>query len=392
LTDEIYTLLTDDHDDIDGLLSDGLALLGTGDAQPAFAKLDLFWARLAVHIRAEHQSIFPALIRAFELHWADGTIEDKLADVPGKIAILRHDHDFFMHEMANAIKAMREISPTNKARTCRSVAARLRVVAERLKRHNLIEEEKVYPYAARLLSSEDKKALIASIRKHLANMPRRFSDPRFTIDAFILAGGESKRMGRSKAGIVLGGSTLAEQAITKLEEFTSGRIYIVGSIEPDILARIQSLKTKVEIIADATVDSRSDRRASLIGVYTALLAAHTPWVCILSCDLPFVTPEFLSRLGSYSAGSEWDAVVPVQRDRRLQPLCAMYRRESCFAAVKAALDSDNWSLNGVLDRLNVRRVDHKSWADLAGAREMLLNINTPSDLGRAEEIVKKRAA
>lgn len=37
---------------------------GTASAKELYQKLDLFWARLAVHIRAEHLHMFPALLRA----------------------------------------------------------------------------------------------------------------------------------------------------------------------------------------------------------------------------------------------------------------------------------------------------------------------------------------
>ena len=57
-------LLAEDHEALDKALSALLAALDEGDSATAFARLDLFWARLAMHIRAEHLQLFPAILRA----------------------------------------------------------------------------------------------------------------------------------------------------------------------------------------------------------------------------------------------------------------------------------------------------------------------------------------
>lgn len=52
--------LADDHGALDEVLSQLWKALDTGDVLVSHDKLDLFWARLAVHIRAEHLHLFPA--------------------------------------------------------------------------------------------------------------------------------------------------------------------------------------------------------------------------------------------------------------------------------------------------------------------------------------------
>ena len=57
------TLLADDHSAVDKLLLSVRAALEAQDASRSHAALDLFWARLAVHIRAEHLHLFPAVLQ-----------------------------------------------------------------------------------------------------------------------------------------------------------------------------------------------------------------------------------------------------------------------------------------------------------------------------------------
>ena len=59
-------LLVDDHAEVDALFRDLWRDFDGGGARGVFEKLDYLWARLAVHIRAEHLHLFPALLAASE--------------------------------------------------------------------------------------------------------------------------------------------------------------------------------------------------------------------------------------------------------------------------------------------------------------------------------------
>jgi len=54
--------LADDHLAISQVLNELKTALENGEVETSHAKLDLFWARLAVHIRAEHLHLFPAVV------------------------------------------------------------------------------------------------------------------------------------------------------------------------------------------------------------------------------------------------------------------------------------------------------------------------------------------
>src|SRR5215813_13136150 len=89
--------LSDDHDAVSEVLKQLLTALDKKDVQTSYSKLDLLWARLAVHIRAEHLHLFPAVTN----RWPD------LSEAQAIVEGLRTDHDFFMRELARAIGILR---------------------------------------------------------------------------------------------------------------------------------------------------------------------------------------------------------------------------------------------------------------------------------------------
>ncbi len=171
--------LIDDHAEVGGLFRELDAALGAGDKRRAFALLDLVWARLAVHIRAEHLCLFPAILAALAaLPEARGEATVTAVEAQDVIARLREDHNFFMDELASAIKVMRELqsAPDDEAqaRRLRDVWRKITVVGSRLDEHNRLEEERLYRWPAASLTDDEQARLLARVRRELENLPPRF--------------------------------------------------------------------------------------------------------------------------------------------------------------------------------------------------------------------------
>lgn len=195
------------------------------------------------------------------------------------------------------------------------------------------------------------------------------------LDGFILAGGSASRMGTRKDLLTIGGKSFIFRAREALVPITEGRMAVVGNIQSE---ECESLGLR--IIPDLEVDRAeiSPRRGSIVGVHTALFYSNSTWAAVLACDLPFVSPSLFTRLVEFCTDRS-DAIVPVQPDGKLQPLCALYRRETCLPVVEERLRGDNWSLNGLLDQLRVRHVEFDHISDLAGADQFFMNVNTKED-------------
>jgi hypothetical protein len=171
----IESLLEDDHASLGQLLAKLDAELSKPNIASAFELLDLFWARLAVHIRAENLHLFPALANApASLFTGRGPLPAS-EEVHKVLARLRSDHDFFMKELAREIKAMREIAGSQEPHLeeLEVLRQRLANVRKRLEAHNLLEEEQAYIWPALLFDKETIAALRDGLGHELENLPPR---------------------------------------------------------------------------------------------------------------------------------------------------------------------------------------------------------------------------
>ena len=172
---EVETILEADHAELDRLLERTFRAMDSADCREAYLGLDYFWARLALHIRAEHLRLFPA-VRSITQRAAEADDAVNFEDIPELLEQLRHDHDFFMTELARAIKALRLVfSFGNEAETLSTVRELTDQVRQRLVTHNDIEENRIYTLiSGEFLSPEAMSDLKLSIEKELSNLPHRF--------------------------------------------------------------------------------------------------------------------------------------------------------------------------------------------------------------------------
>ena len=189
-----------------------------------------------------------------------------------------------------------------------------------------------------------------------------------SVEAFILAGGASRRMGTDKSQLVLDGRTLTQHIATTLSRVAS-TVTIVGSRIADPQLR--------------TLEDVYPEWGALGGLHTALSACSTAWSLVVACDMPFVSEELFLRLASFRG--DFEAVAPIQADGRPQPLCALYRVDPCLAIAEKLIKSGERRPATLLQSVRTRWVLFAEVADLAGAIRFFSNMNTPEDYARALE-------
>ena len=169
--------LSDDHRAVDQVLKQLLTALHNQDIATSYSKLDLLWARLAVHIRAEHLHLFPDVLNRLS-GLSDDVAAPDLSLAKSVVDNLRADHDFFMHELARAVGILRELPrPINSEgeATLASVRDIVLAVEKRLANHNNIEENQIYRWASTILTEDEQMDLGTRINGELQNRPSRFS-------------------------------------------------------------------------------------------------------------------------------------------------------------------------------------------------------------------------
>ena len=198
------------------------------------------------------------------------------------------------------------------------------------------------------------------------------------IEAFILIGGRSSRLGTDKAFVELGGRTLAERAVENVRSGISpGQITMVAGSSTQFA--IGALTSDVPFIFDLYKG-----RGPLGGLHAALAYARTPWIFVLACDYPFVSGELVLLLAD-SVDDEFGAVVPQQQDGRIQPLCGYYKVETARPIVDEIIERPRVSppMHEVVDLLSPAVVVFEEYRHLDGSDEFFMNINTIEDLERA---------
>jgi hemerythrin superfamily protein len=173
--EQTASLLADDHSEIDTLIGDLLSALDEGDKSKAFARLDLLWARLAVHIRAEHLCLFPSILEA---HFTNRNGGPQYQEAQSAIDQLRLDHEFFMRELGTTVSTIRQQKNASDheglSKQFREVRRSVVEIQSRLAEHNRLEENHIYKWVNVLLDDAQRSALVAQIRRQLENTPPRF--------------------------------------------------------------------------------------------------------------------------------------------------------------------------------------------------------------------------
>jgi iron-sulfur cluster repair protein YtfE (RIC family) len=178
MKDPVEGLLEDDHDSLGKLLAELDSELAAENIPHAFELLDLFWARLAVHIRAENLHLFPALANAAASLFSGKGKLPTSEDAHNILLQLRSDHDFFMKELASMMKTARKIQvgaePAEKH--SEEFRKRLTAIRKRLEAHNVLEEEQVYTWPALLFDEQTVVKLGERLQRELENLPPRISE------------------------------------------------------------------------------------------------------------------------------------------------------------------------------------------------------------------------
>ena len=180
---EAADVLADDHSEIDRLIHNVLTALERANKGQSFELLDLVWARLAVHIRAEHLCLFPSILGAPPVSFTGSGGTPQYDEAQSAIDLLRHDHDLFMRELGTAVNTLRTQKTGSDhdvfSKQLRDVRRCVVKVQSRLDQHNHLEENHVYKWVNVLLGEAERVALTARIRYELENTPPRLrSDAR----------------------------------------------------------------------------------------------------------------------------------------------------------------------------------------------------------------------
>jgi molybdopterin-guanine dinucleotide biosynthesis protein A len=201
--------------------------------------------------------------------------------------------------------------------------------------------------------------------------------------AIVLVGGHSRRMGRPKDSIELGGRTLLEHVLSALVDQV-GQTIVVGRMGQPVSELVpEAFRTQVL----ATNDRRPDG-GPLEGVRSGLAYLNHPAIpaFVCGCDTPLITPRFIQLLFSLAEG--FDAVAPHVGGRVL-PLPAVYRG-AALPIFEAAIEHSENSLWRLHRQLNSRPATESEMRMADPNLDSLVNVNDEAALQAAFAILQRR--
>lgn len=176
----------------------------------------------------------------------------------------------------------------------------------------------------------------------------------------VLAGGDSRRMGRAKAWIEVGDTVLLRYVADRLGPAFSE--VIVAFAEPEQIE--QHLPYRL-------VFDRKPSAGPLAGLEAGLIAARNDVVFAVACDMPYVTRSTAEL--AVAAARNSDGAIP-RHDGIFEPVCGAYRK-TALPVIVGALDAGNYTAHDAVAELDV------TWLEDIDPDE-LESLNTPADLQR----------
>jgi len=190
----------------------------------------------------------------------------------------------------------------------------------------------------------------------------------------LLAGGESRRMGRDKRVLTLGDRPLSLWPARALEATSELQVQIGGPPVPGL--------------GWPVLDDLRPGQGPAAGLETALLAFPGAAVVLCAVDVPFVTTALLQ--AAIARLPDHTAAVP-RHAGRWHALAAAYS-PALLPALTDWLDAGHRDLQRLLDRTATYAIEGTELSAAGEPEEMLANVNSPEDLEAARQRLTRRTS
>lgn len=227
-------------------------------------------------------------------------------------------------------------------------------------------------YGIPAIGLEDTAALADFLDEHYVR-PR--------ISVVIQAGGESRRMGRSKATVPFAGRPLICRLVERLAP-VADELIITTNEAPNL----EFLHEMYPDLGIRLVPDAYNERGALPGMYTALAAARNPYVAVVACDMVFASARLVvaEALAMHESGAD---VVTPHNKHGFEPLHSLYRKETCMPVVHARAEQGEKRVQSFFSdpAIIVLPFAQEKVLEVEPRGGCFINANTPDELARIEE-------
>ena len=195
------------------------------------------------------------------------------------------------------------------------------------------------------------------------------------VSGIILAGGQSRRLGRDKAVEPFGGLPLIQRVSQRVSRVCREVVVVVADrSRGDGLPLTDEIRLALDLYPG---------KGSLGGIFSGVAAAQEQWSLVVACDMPFLNLDLLRHMHSLRDGV--DVVVPVLEGRP-EPTHALYSKV-CLPYIEHRLKTDDLKISGFFDQVRVKYLAEDEVSRFDPEFLSFFNVNSPDDLERALALV-----
>ena len=193
------------------------------------------------------------------------------------------------------------------------------------------------------------------------------------VTGIIIAGGQSRRLGKDKALLSIQGQPLLNRISDRVTAVCE-ELIVVGPPER------QQLLPEALVVQDIHPNA-----GPIAGLQVGLRNASHLWSIVVACDMPFLNPNLLQYL--ISLGDGYDIVLPRYGGYTHQ-LCAAYSK-NCLAHIESQIAEGDYKIDRFFSDVRVRYVDEPDLQQYDPGLQTFLNVNTPEALAKVEDILAR---
>ena len=192
---------------------------------------------------------------------------------------------------------------------------------------------------------------------------------------YVLAGGSSRRLGRDKAFVEVGGISLVKRATNTLQEL---------GLEVRVVCRS---KQQARFIPYPYILDQIPGLGPAMAIFSALHNSDHPKNYFLACDMPLVPPDLFRKFCKLN--KNFDVIIAADFESRIQPLCGYYSR-ACLPILEDQLNKGIISITEILKSKDLK-VHILDFSSLDLDKNTFMNINDRKTLQKANLQLKNTA-
>jgi molybdopterin-guanine dinucleotide biosynthesis protein A len=189
------------------------------------------------------------------------------------------------------------------------------------------------------------------------------------LTGMILAGGEGRRMGGRDKGLEpFAGLPLIAHVAKRFD----------GQVAELLINANRNLDAYAMFASRVIEDTEGGFKGPLMGIYSGLRAANTPWLLVTPCDTPALPNDLVARMvARINAGDREHDIAVAFDGERLHPVVALLRTSLAEDLATTLAEGER-----KIDRWYARH----AWCtvDMSDCPEAFANLNTEEEKSRLE--------